>query len=109
MGVSIAISWYSGPQATRNVAMTAPTAAPANLVIVFLRLTGAIIDFLKELVILSDLRVAGLELEGSFVGFSGFVELPFVLIGDGEVVERRRISGVELDGFFPPVDGFAPQ
>ena len=43
------------------------------------------------------------------VGLARLVELPLVLVGDGEVVERRGVGRIELDRFFPAVDRLAPE
>ena len=68
-----------------------------------------VIDFLEQLVVLTDLRVVRIELERFLVRLARFVELTFVLVGDRQVVERGGVGRVDLDGFFPAVDGFAPE
>ena len=69
----------------------------------------AVIDFLEELEVLTNLRVVGLELERLLVGLARLVELAFVLVGDREVVERGGVGRIDLDRSFPAVDGFAPE
>src|SRR5690242_10797973 len=98
MGVSIGIS-NELVQATTTSA--APTLAS--------RLTRrAIIDFLKQLVILFDQRVAWLEFERLLVGGSRFRKVALVLVCDREVVVSGCVSGIDLGRTFPAVDRFAP-
>src|SRR5262245_46230919 len=68
-----------------------------------------VIDFLEQLVVLTDLSVVRIELEGTLVRLAGFVELTFVLVRNRQVVERGGVRGVDLGCFFPAVDGFAPE
>src|SRR5579872_1287825 len=68
-----------------------------------------VIDFLEQLVVLTDLGIVRIELERSLVRLAGFVELPFVFVGDREIVERGRVGRVELRRFLPAVDRFAPE
>src|SRR5437899_8644681 len=68
-----------------------------------------VIDFLEQLVVLTDLSVVRIELEGTLVRLAGFVELTFVLVRNRQVVERGGVRRVDLGGFFPAVDGFAPE
>src|SRR5262245_5337686 len=102
------ISKYVAPHAMVAAAAT-DVRSPSSRLRLFFRGAGPFIDFLEQFVVLPNLGVVRFEREGLFVGLAGFVELSFVFVRDREVVVRRGISRVELDGFFPPVDGFAPQ
>ena len=77
------------------------------LATVFLR--RAIIDFLEQVVVLPDERIVGVERERFFVRGARLGQLTFVLVGDGEVVERGGVSGIELGGAFPAIDRLFPQ
>src|SRR5262245_19558298 len=68
-----------------------------------------VIDFLEQLVVLTDLSVVRIELEGTLVRLAGFVELTFVLVRNRQVVKRGGVRGVDLGCFFPAVDRFAPE
>src|SRR5438132_10460788 len=70
---------------------------------------GPVIDFLEQLEVLSDVGVLRIERERLLVGFPRFGELPFVLVSNGEIVERGRARGIDLDGALPSIDGFAPE
>src|SRR5438477_2043112 len=110
IGVSMGISKYEGPHATAAAASMAATLTNARLLAlrVFSR-ARAVIDFLEELEVLTNLRVIGLEVERFFVSLARFVELAFVLVGDREVVMGGGVRRIDLDRLFPPVDGFAPE
>src|SRR6266446_7010166 len=87
IGVSIGISKYEGPHATAAAASMAATLTNASLLAfgVFSR-ARAVIDFLEQLKVLTNLHVIGLEVERFFVGLARLVELALVLVCDGEVV-----------------------
>src|SRR5690349_13641395 len=68
-----------------------------------------IIDFLEQLVVLSNLRVVGRQFERLLVGLARFVQLSLVLVRDRQVVVRLRVGRIKLDGFFPAVNRFAPE
>src|SRR5262245_33439845 len=87
--------------------MTAAAAARTMLPV----FAGArsVIDFLEELVVLTDLGVVRRELESLLVRFASLVELSFVLVGNRQVIVGLGIGGIELDRFFPAVDRLAPQ
>src|SRR5437899_4500567 len=91
-------------------AATAPMAAAKSrrLLDVFAG-AGPVIDFLEQLEVLSDVGVLRIERERLLVGFARLGELPFVLVGDGEIVERGRVRGIDLDGALPSIDGLAPE
>src|SRR6476469_3025588 len=108
MGVSIGISYESVPHATSTIAVAAATsAAPSSLL--FLALTRPVIDFLEQLVVLTNMGVVRLDLERPLVRLPRLVELPFVFIGNRKVIEGGRIARIDLGGPFPPVDRFAPE
>src|SRR5262245_38213695 len=108
MGVSIGISKELGPHA--RVSATHPVATPASKRLrLFFGAAGPIIDFLEQLVVLTNLGVVRLELNRFFVGLSRFIELSFVLVRYRQIVISGGIRGVDLDGPFPPVDRLAPQ
>src|SRR4051794_4297291 len=107
IGVSIGISYVSGPQASAKAAQQAATNASARLLV--LALAGPVIDFLEQLVVLTDLSVVGIQLNRLFVGLSRVVELTLVLVGDCEVVEGRGVGRVELGRALPAINRFAPQ
>src|SRR4051812_22047525 len=93
-----------------TAAITAVTAASAmRRALRSFFLARAVIDFLEQLVILADLRVVRLDRQRFFVCFSRLVEQPFVFVRNREIVVRGSVRRIELDGFLPPVDGFAPQ
>ena len=96
------------PQATTVKAPSAVAVAHASLRLFFV-FNRAVIDFLEEIVVLPDLDVLGLERDGLFVRLPCFVELAFVLVCDGEIVERRCVGRIELDSPLPAVDRFPPQ
>src|SRR5262245_47312585 len=99
MGVSIGIS-------NEFVQATTTTAAPR----LASRLTRrAIIDFLKELVVLFDQRVAGLELERLLVRRSRFRQVAFVFVRDGQIVVRGGVGRIDLGRTLPAVDRLSPQ
>src|SRR5437762_3477385 len=90
--------------------MAALARASVTLRLVFLfAAAGPVIDFLEELVVLLNLRVVRIELERPLVGLARLFELPFVLVRNREIVEGRRIARIELGGFLPAVDRFAPE
>src|SRR6202035_4703594 len=70
---------------------------------------SAVIDFLEEVVVLANLRVVGLQRQRLVVRPAGLVQLPLVLVSDREIVVSLGVFRIELDGFFPAVDGFTPQ
>src|SRR5262249_55238629 len=72
-------------------------------------LSGPIIDFLEELVVLPDLRIVRIELERLLVRLARFVELALVLVADREIVVRGGVGRIDLRGFFPAVDRLAPK
>ena len=76
----------------------AATAANATLLVL---LSGPIIDFLEELVVLANLRIVRIDLERFLVGLARLVELPFVFVADGEVVEGGDVVRVDLGRPFP--------
>ena len=51
----------------------------------------------------------GIQFERLFVRLARLVELPFVLVRDGEIVEGRGVGRVELGRLFPAVDRLAPE
>src|ERR1043166_3650265 len=104
IGGSTGTSYSSPPQAAANAAATS---AAARLLL--FRLDGAVIDFLEQIVVLADVRVVRIERERLFVGLPRFVELPFVLVRNRQIVERGGVFRVEFDGFLPAVNRFAPQ
>src|SRR5262245_31041869 len=110
IGVSIGISKYATPQAT-DAHAAARTNASGKPVLrsFFLRAARSIIDFLEQLVVLLDLRVVRFERQRLVVGLAGLIELSFVLVGDGQIVPRRSVSGVDFDRLLPPVNGLAPE
>src|SRR5436190_3985773 len=69
----------------------------------------AVIDFLEQLVVLFDERVVRLDFERLLVGDSRLIEVAFMLVGDGEIVERLGVLRVDVHGALPPVDGFTPE
>src|SRR5688572_6089313 len=71
--------------------------------------TRAVINFLEELKILSNLKIIGLEFERFFVRLARFIELTFVLVCDREIVEGGRVRRIDFNRLFPAVDGFAPK
>src|SRR6185503_2511363 len=89
--------------------MAAPQASVASAPLLFFALAGPVIDFLEQLVVLADLRVVRVQFERFLVGLSGLVELPFVLVGNRQVVVGGDVGRVELGGLLPAIDGFAPQ
>src|SRR5262245_4065311 len=91
-----------------NSAVSAPTEASAILRLVFAR-TRSIIDFLEELVVLSDLGIVRVEFERFLVRLARLFELALVLVRNREIVEGRGVGGIDFDGLLPPVDRFAPQ
>src|SRR5262245_45666101 len=99
MGVSIGIS--------NELVQATATSTAATLLS---RLTRRpIIDFLKQLVVLLDQRVARLELERLLVGGSCLRKVAFVLVCDGEIVVRGGVGGIDLGGALPAVNRLAPQ
>src|SRR5688572_32711938 len=87
MGVSIGIS--------NELVQATATSTAARLLS---RLTRrAIIDFLKQLVVLLDQRVARLELERLLVGGSRLRQVPFVLVRNGEIVVRGGVGRIDLE------------
>src|SRR5882757_2787394 len=108
IGVSIGISKYEGPQATTAAASMAATLTNTRLLLRVFAWARAVIDFLEELKVLPNLHVVGLEVERLFVSLARFIELALVLVGDGEVVVRGGVRGVDFDRLLPAVDGFAP-
>ena len=100
IGVSIGTSYSSLPHAIASTAQPAARPPSTRLRLVFL-LSRAVIDFFEELVVLTDLRIVRLERQRLLVGLARLVELPFVFVGNGQVVERRGVGRIELDGLFP--------
>src|SRR6266540_2669720 len=86
-----------------------PAAAAASARLPFFARTRPIIDFLEQLVVLTDLRVVRREFQRLLVRLARFVELAFVLVSDREIVECLGVRRIELDGLFPPIDRLAPQ
>src|SRR5262245_59547510 len=107
MGVSTGTSYNVAPQPS-VVAQTRPMPASASLAFVLL-LSHAVIDFLEQIVVLAALGVVRFEFECLVVRFPRFFKLAFVFVRDGEIVVGGRVARVELDGFFPAIDGFAPE
>src|SRR5262245_21762183 len=103
MGVSMPISYVSGPQPINVAAVTADSTTVSVLVFFFFG-AGPVIDFLEELEVLLDLGVVGLEGDGFFVRLASFVQLSLVFVGDCEVVEGRRVGRVEFDGLLPAIN-----
>ena len=71
--------------------------------LLFFALAGPVIDFLEKLVVLTDLSIVRVELDRFLVRLARLVELALVLVGDREIVERRRVGRVELRSLFPAV------
>src|SRR5688572_10344202 len=92
IGVSMGISKYEGPHATAAAASMAAVLATARLFAfrVFC-LAGAVIDFLEQLEVLTNLNIIRLEVERFFVSLARFVQLSFVLVGNGEIVVRGGV------------------
>src|SRR3954466_16095468 len=72
-------------------------------------LCGPIIDFLEELVVLTDLRIVRVELQRLLVGLARFVELSFVLVAGGRVVIGGGVTWIDLGGLLPGGDCLAPR
>src|SRR4051812_38215509 len=110
IGVSIGISKYDGPQATARAARSAHRLTKARLLArrVFAGAGGGI-DFLEQFEVLANLQIVRLEFSRLLVRLARLIELAFVFVSDSEVVEGGRIRRVDLDGLFPPVNGFAPE
>src|SRR6516165_809312 len=98
MGVSIGTSYTSLHPLTASASARLMTAAAVR----------AVIDFLEELVILANELVVGLQLERALVCFARLLELALVLVGHRQVVEGRRMVGVDLVGLLPTVKRFPP-
>src|SRR4051794_39469222 len=110
MGVSIGISNVSGPHATSPATPSAASRPPDSLTARLLFLgASAVIDFLEQVEILPDFVVVRIQLGRLLVRLARLVELPFVLVGNGQIVEGRRVGRIELDGLFPAVGRFAPE
>src|SRR4249920_2411204 len=107
IGVSMGTSNNSPPQATASTAHAAATAPRARRLLVLLR--RAVIDFFEELVVLTNLGVAWLDLDRLLVGLARLVELALVFVGDRQIIERRRVGRVDFDGLLPAIDRLAPQ
>src|SRR2546428_360757 len=101
---------FGSAMATAAAASMAATLTNARLLAlrIFPR-ARAVIDFLEELKVLTDLSVIGIEVERFFIRPAGLVELAFVFVGDGKVVVGGGVRGVDFDRLLPPVDGFAPE
>src|SRR5580765_6252776 len=86
IGVSMGISKYEGPHATAAAASMAATPTNASLLLRVFSRARAVIDFLEEIKVLTNLHVIGVEVERFLVGLARFIELALVLVGDGQVV-----------------------
>src|SRR5689334_14271527 len=109
MGVSTGTSYISAPHAIVNAASAAAPATRASDRLWRFGLGRTVIDFLEQIVVLTNLCVVRLDRERLFVRLPRFVELPFVLVANAEVVIGGGVHRVDFDRFFPAIDGFAPQ
>src|SRR5262249_52527524 len=78
-----------------------------NALLVFL--SGPIIDFLEELVVLADLGIVRIELERFLVRLARLLELSLVLVTDREIVVCGGVGWIDLSRLFPTVDRFTPE
>src|SRR5204863_1025519 len=97
IGVSTGTSYISTPHAT-VIAASAPMAAATSpdrdrLLLVF-GLGRAVIDFLEQIVVLTNLRVVRLYRQGFLVRLACLVELALVLVSNAEVVVRRGVHRI---------------
>src|SRR4030095_1134890 len=91
-----------------NSAASAPTESTAILRLVFAR-TRSIIDFLEELVVLSDLGIVRVEFERFLVSLARLFEHTLVHVRNREIVESRGVGRIDLDGLLPAINCFAPE
>src|SRR4051794_29244442 len=108
MGVSIGISYETGPHAMTVAASAAAESAISRLWL-FLVGSGPVIDFLEQLIVLPNLEVVGFHLHRLLVSAPCFVQLSFVFVGDSEIVEGSRVGRVDFDGAFPAIDRLFPK
>src|SRR5262245_24614859 len=90
-------------------AADAASVARTTLRLLFGRGTRSVIDFLEQIVVLSNLCVLRIELQRLLVRLPGLLELPFMLVGHSEVVVGLGVAGIDFDCTFPPINGLAPQ
>src|SRR5687767_14364103 len=90
------------PEASR----AAPAARLRRLLLLAISL---VICFPEEVVVLLDVEAAGGDLQGLLEGLLGAGELPLLLEGDPEVVERLGVVGVEVDGSLEAEPRFVPE
>ena len=69
----------------------------------------ALVGLAEQLVVLPDVLAAGFELEGVLVGVERLLEPAGPLVGDGEIVERLVVVGIEDGRALPAVDRLLPQ
>src|SRR3954465_13611008 len=69
----------------------------------------AVIDFLEQIVVLSNQDVLRIECDGFFVRLARVLESPFVLVSNPQVVPGSRVSGIGFRGLLPAVHGFFPE
>src|SRR5678816_2920725 len=84
-------------------------ASPSSARLAPVFLSRAVIDFLEQIVVLPDERVVRLKAKRFFIRIASLGQLAFMLVGNGEVVERGGVSGIELGGAFPAIDRLFPQ
>src|SRR5512135_1870515 len=99
IGVSTGISIVLEHDASAAAA-TRLTSSPA---------ARAVIEFLEVVEVLLDRNVVRLERERLGVSLAGLLELPLVLVSDGEIVEGGGVGRIEFDGLLPAVERFLPE
>src|SRR2546429_936549 len=106
----MAISYELGPQASAPAATTAASAPSASLRCFFIfSFCRPVIDFLEQIVVLTNLDVVGIKSERLIVGGTRFLELALVLVRNRQIVEGGGVRRVDLDRLLPTIDGLPPE